>query len=91
MPENSIHSNLNAYAVLTVLCRHHNLRILQHKQKNYSDNHSGKAYKQDTHTVKGFTNKVFEHVETTEGLQFAQLDRRFSSVKNSEGTESSSA
>ena len=38
--ENSIHLDLNAYAVLTVLCRPHNLRILQHKDDNYSDNHT---------------------------------------------------
>ena len=31
---------------------------LQHKKKNYSDNHSGRAYKQGTLTVKGLTNKV---------------------------------
>ena len=37
---NSIHSDLNSYAVLTVLCRPHNLRILQHKEDNYSDNHT---------------------------------------------------
>ena len=59
--KNSIHSTLNAYAVLTVFCRPHNLRILQHKKKNYSDNHSGRAYKQGTLTVKGLTNKVLEY------------------------------
>ena len=65
--KNSIRSNLNVYAVLTVFCRPHNLRILQHKKKNYSDNHSGRAYKQGTMTVKGLTNKVLEHVEAIEG------------------------
>ena len=59
--ENSIHSDLNVYAVLTFFCRPYNLRILQHKKKNYSDNHIGRAYKQGTPTVKGLKNKVLEH------------------------------
>ena len=76
---------------LMFLCRPHNLRILQHKKKNYSDNHSGRSYKQGTMTVKGITNKVLEHIEATEGWWFARLDGRLGSVKNSEDTESSSA
>ena len=59
--ENSIDSNPNAYAVLTFLCRPHNLRILQQQQKSYSDNHSGRDYKQGTQTVKGLTKRTLEH------------------------------
>ena len=51
---------------LLYLCRPHNLRILQHKEDNYSDNHIGRAYKQGTTTVKGIINKVLEHVKATE-------------------------
>ena len=70
---------------LLFLCRPHNLRILQPKQVNYSDNCSGRAR---------FTNKVLEHIKARERWrwQFERLDDwRFGSVKNSEGTESSSA
>ena len=51
---------------LLFLCRPHNLRILQPKDDIYSDNCSGRAYKQGTTTEKGFTNKVLEHVEARE-------------------------
>ena len=51
---------------LLFLCRPRNLRILQHKEDNYSDNRSGRAYKQGTKTVKGITNKVLEDVEARE-------------------------
>ena len=61
------------------------------KRKNYSDNNSGRSYKQGTPTVKGLTNKVLEHVKATEGWWFTRLDGRFGSVSNWEGTESSSA
>ena len=71
--------------LLLFLCRPHNLRILQPKQYNYSKNCSGRAR---------FTNKVLEHVKARERWRwrFARLDDwSFRSVKNSEGTESSSA
>ena len=65
--ENPIHSKLNAYAVLTVFMQTLHFTNLQYKKTNYSDNHGGKAYKQGTLTVKGLTNKVLKHVESTEG------------------------
>ena len=48
---------------LLFLYRPYNLRILQHKKDNYSDNRSGRYYKQGTTILKGLTNKVLEHVE----------------------------
>ena len=83
--------------LLLFLCRPHNLRIFQPKEDNYGDNCSGRAYKQGTATVKGFTNKVIEHVEARERWQFqkrwifVRLYGRFGSVKNSEDTDSSSS
>ena len=64
--ENSIRSNLNAYVVLTVFMQTSQFTNFATKKKNYSDNHSGRAYKQGTMTVKGLTNKVLKHVEATE-------------------------
>ena len=73
---------------LLFLCRPHYLQILQPKEDHYSDNCSGRAR---------FTNKVIEHVKARERWpfgerwQFARLDWMFGLVKNSEGTENSSA
>ena len=65
--ENSIDSNLNAYAVLTVFMQTSQFTNFATQKKNYSDNHSERAYKQGTTKVKGLTNKVLKHVEATEG------------------------
>ena len=69
--------------LLLFLCRPYNLRILQHKKNNYSDNHSGRAYKQGTLTVKVLTNKVLEHAEAIAiraigwEVRFGQQFRRY--------------
>ena len=75
---------------LLFLCRPHYYEFWNTKRR-IRVNHSGRAYKQGTLTVKGLTNKVLEHIEATEGWWFARLDGRLGSVKNSEDTKSSSA
>ena len=51
-------SSLNVYAVFSFFCRRENLRFLQHKKKDYSDNYSGRSYKQGNRTVEELTNKL---------------------------------